>query len=147
MKKLLFTFFIASYSFMAIAGDNAFEKDVEKFMELNGSKQAFDAVVSQMIGQYKFSEVYKNVDVEFWLEMEKEMLGEGGNSLISLMVPIYQKHFTHNDIKAFIAFYESEAGRKLAQKTPVITEEAMQVGQQWGAEMATKIIKKIENSK
>jgi hypothetical protein len=63
------------------------------------------------------------------------------------MVPIYQKHFTHNDIKAFIAFYESEAGRKLAQKTPVITEEAMQVGQQWGAEMATKIIKKIENSK
>jgi hypothetical protein len=38
MKNLLLTLFIASYSFMAIDGDNAFEKDVEKFMELNGSK-------------------------------------------------------------------------------------------------------------
>jgi len=38
-----------------------------------------------------------------------------------------------------IAFYESEIGKKMVEKTPIIMQQSMQIGQQWGMEMGAKI--------
>jgi hypothetical protein len=48
------------------------------------------------------------------------------------------------DLKEIIKFYESSVGKKLAQKTPVITQESMQAGQQWGQVIAGKVMKKMQ---
>ena len=37
------------------------------------------------------------------------------------LVPIYKKHFTIDEIKNIIAFYQTETGKKLAQKNGVIS--------------------------
>lgn len=42
------------------------------------------------------------------------------------MIPVYQKHFTHSDIEALIAFYSSPVGQKFLEETPKVTGEAMQ---------------------
>ena len=34
-----------------------------------------------------------------------------------------------------IKFYETPIGKKFAQNTPLIMQESMQVGQQWGAKI------------
>lgn len=43
------------------------------------------------------------------------------------MVPTYQKHLTHGDIQAVLAFYKSPVGQKLLSEQPAMTQEAMQV--------------------
>lgn len=41
-------------------------------------------------------------------------------------IPIYQKHFTKNDVDALVAFYETPTGQKLLKELPQITAEAIQ---------------------
>jgi hypothetical protein len=46
-----------------------------------------------------------------------EMLGD--------MAGIYQRHFTREDVDAYIAFYTTPAGQHLLQMTPIIMQEYM----------------------
>lgn len=45
--------------------------------------------------------------------------------MLKVMIPVYQKHFTHNDLNAMIAFYSSPVGQKLVRELPAITAESM----------------------
>ena len=42
------------------------------------------------------------------------------------MVPVYQKHLTHADVRALITFYSTPTGQKLLRDLPALTAEAMQ---------------------
>jgi len=46
--------------------------------------------------------------------------------VISLYVPIYDKHYTLDDINVLIAFYETPAGQKTLELQPQIAAETMQ---------------------
>lgn len=48
------------------------------------------------------------------------------DEMTQAMVPVYQKHFTHGDVEALIAFYSAPIGQKILRETPAITGEAMQ---------------------
>jgi len=48
------------------------------------------------------------------------------DDMMQAMVPVYQKHFTHGDIQALIAFYSAPVGQKVLREMPAITAEAMQ---------------------
>ena len=48
------------------------------------------------------------------------------DEMMQSMVPVYQKHFTHGDIDALIAFYSAPIGQKVLREMPAITAEAMQ---------------------
>lgn len=52
--------------------------------------------------------------------------------LIDLMVPIYQRHFTEQDVRALLAFYRTPVGQKMLREQPKIMVEAMAAGQQFG---------------
>ena len=65
-------------------------------------------------------------------DITARMLGEimtayPPSDAINDLVPIYQKHFTKNDVDAITAFYRSPSGRKLVEKTPEIMGEFMAV--------------------
>jgi hypothetical protein len=53
--------------------------------------------------------------------------------LRSKLIEIYAKHFTHQDVTALLAFYGSDAGRKLISVTPMLGREGMAAAQQWAA--------------
>jgi len=59
--------------------------------------------------------------------------------LSALIIPVYHKHFTHAEIKDLIAFYKSPLGRKMIQVMPVLVQESISVGQQWGQSIAPEI--------
>ena len=56
--------------------------------------------------------------------------------LIDKIATLYQKYFTHEEIKALIAFYETKTGRKLIAVMPRLMGESMIAGQQWGNSLA-----------
>jgi hypothetical protein len=63
---------------------------------------------------------------------------------VNRIVPVYQKHFTHEDMVAAMQFYSSPAGQSLLDKLPAVSEEAMQVGGDYGQSKMQEIEPKIE---
>ncbi|HEY0555196.1 MAG TPA: DUF2059 domain-containing protein [Thermoanaerobaculia bacterium] len=115
-------------------------QDIRKLLEVTGSAKLGQQVLAQMLDSFKSTN--SKVPEEFWDQILKEF---DSGSLIDLVVPIYEKHLTHEDIKGMLAFYESPLGRKLIEVTPAITQESMTAGQQWGLEIAKRIQKRLED--
>ncbi len=70
------------------------------------------------------------------------MVAEGG--FVDLIVPIYAKHFTNNELDELIAFYGSPVGRKTVRVMPQITREAIQIGQKWGQGLGPTIVERVK---
>lgn len=118
-----------------------FEAEVRKFFELNGSKETFATTISQMVGQFKG--LYAQVPSEFWDELVKEMKHTSMTELVDMLIPVYQRHFSLKEIKQLNDFYQSPIGKKFAEKQPLVTQESMMIGQQWGMKLGEKVAKKI----
>lgn len=47
------------------------------------------------------------------------------DEMLDDMAGIYQRHFTREDVDAYIAFYSTPAGQHLLQMTPIVMQEYM----------------------
>ena len=119
--------------------DPAFEKDIPQLLAVTGAAAMGEQVMDQMLASMK--PMAPQLPDTFWTQLRVELTGE---SLIELVVPIYAKHLSPEDVKALIAFYESPAGKKLIAVQPAITAESMSVGQAWGQEVAMKVVAKMQ---
>ncbi len=86
---------------------------------------------------------YTDISGELWERIETEFMQTSLTELSEMLIPVYQKHMTIEDLDAVIAFYESPAGVKYAQKTPFIMQESMQVGSQWGLKIGNDLVEKL----
>ena len=55
--------------------------------------------------------------------------------LIDDIIHIYARHFTHDDVRSMLAFYESPVGMKTIEVMPNLMQEGMQAGQRLQAEL------------
>ncbi|MFL6235195.1 MAG: DUF2059 domain-containing protein [Thermoanaerobaculia bacterium] len=117
-------------------------RDIRRLLEVTGSAQLGQQILGQMIETFK--KASPEVPESFWNEMMKDL---DSTTMIDLIVPIYEKHLTHEDIKGLIAFYESPLGRKVTNMLPVIAQESMQAGQQWGMDVARRVQQRLEQRK
>ena len=115
------------------------EQDIRKLLDLTGSGKLGVQVMEGMIANFK--QANPNVPEAFWSDFMKEV---SPNGLVDLIVPIYDKHFTHDDIKGLIQFYEGPLGKKVTSSMPQITQESMAVGQKWGMDLGMKIQTKLQ---
>src|SRR3712207_5179694 len=81
---------------------------IKKLMEVTGSGELGVQVVQNIITTYKQS--YTKVDTTFWNEISAEI---SPAVLIDLIIPIYDKYFTLEDINQMIAFYDTPIGKKV----------------------------------
>ena len=80
----------------------------------------------------------------FWDDVMQEVNAE---ELENLLIPVYQKHLTEADVKALNEFYASDVGQKMIKTQPAIMRESMMLGQQWGQQLAQKIVQRYESQK
>jgi hypothetical protein len=64
-------------------------------------------------------------------------------SLVDMLVPVYMRHFSEEDLDAAIAFHESPAGRRFIAAQPLVLQESMQLGEQWGLHLAEKTLRAL----
>jgi hypothetical protein len=77
-------------------------------------------------------------------DFEKELVASlDVNELVDLIVPIYSRHFSEEDIDGLLAFYRSPLGQRLSQALPEITAESQEAGREWGQGLGTKIGRNI----
>lgn len=53
------------------------------------------------------------------------------DGLMDRVVPLYNKHYTHSEIKTLIQFYETPLGKKVTALRPQIAKEGMVVAEEW----------------
>lgn len=131
MKKLfLLSILTIAFTTNAVAQDKI--SDIKYLLELINSEQVSDAMINSMIPVLKqqVGEKIKenNAKEKFDRTMDAMMdeVEELSNKLVNVeLVNIYEKHFTHEEIKDLIKFYESPTGKKILEKSPEITKELM----------------------
>ncbi len=134
MKKLLMM--LALTGVIAVANaEKPSTESVEKLMRTTQSEQLAQQMFKQTMAMLKTR--LTKAPEEFWQELEKESGAEG---LVKLLIPVYQKNLSQEDVDAITAFYNTPAGKNLIAAQPKIMQESMMIGQQWGQEIAQKAI-------
>jgi hypothetical protein len=145
MKKFISTlsliFILTNLSFGQ--SDNEYREALQTMFKVSGSEEIYQTAISQMFTMFK--EQYASVKEETWVSLEAEFKNTSINDLIELLTPTYQKHLTLEEIKGLIEFYETPVGKKYAQKSPLIMQESMQIGQQWGMKIGEEFAKKMKD--
>lgn len=127
MKKLIFIFgfIIVAHSAMAQSKENIFKSDAIKFLDVAGITDTY----RNYITQFEKNIPEKNRE-KFKQEFETSVI-----KLIDKMAEHYMTEFTHDEIKAYIQFYQSPAGKNLAEKTKVIFYRAQEMSNKWGLDL------------
>jgi hypothetical protein len=74
----------------------------------------------------------------FWEEFAAR-LRQDVDSFIEVLVPLYDKYLTLDEIRQLIAFYESPLGRRLIEVQPALAAESMVAGQEWGGRLSMEV--------
>jgi hypothetical protein len=105
--------------------------EIDKLLRLTGMEKLMDQMKGQMIGSLKSS--ITGAPAGFWEKFSTKM---DTRELIEKIVPIYDKYYTIDDLKAVNEFYSSPAGQKILGTLPQVMQESMKVGQAWGQKIS-----------
>jgi len=144
--KIILTIFFLTFTFSSTyCQETTIENKIRKMMDVLGASQRFETVIDNMIELEKES-YPSSISDKYWSLFKEKSKNDSFNNLVELLVPIYKKHLSESEIDSIIAFYESEAGQKMVNKFPLISQESMQVGAEWGKKLSEDITKEIEQS-
>lgn len=115
------------------------DADIRKLLEVTGSAQSGAQLLQMSLAGLR--QRMPDAPQSFWDEMAKDI---NPDEIIKRLIPIYKKHLTDSDVKGVIKFYESDIGVNLKKALPHIQQESMMVGQQWGREVAEKVVSKYQ---
>lgn len=139
MKKLL-SLCLATLLFSSPAlAEQASPESIKALMIKTGAGNMATQMMGQMVPALK--QMAPNAPDAFW---DKIMAEVDSNEVIDMTVPIYQKYLSQEDINALNEFYNSPAGQKMIQVQPKIMRESITVGQQWGQQVAKKVMAEYE---
>ena len=134
MKKIFITLLLL-ISFNSLTSQDNYKSLLIDYMTAQGQFETFNATIDQM-GSMMGVTIEESDKEEF----TKDVMG----SLIDLLVPVYKKHFSEQDLKDAIEMYKTPIGKKISEKTPIIAQETMQASMQWGMELSQKMQKYMQ---
>lgn len=140
MKKILVAFVLL----IGVTGfaQTSKEAKIKELIEVTGVSKMAVQGAQQFVNTYK--ENYKDIPDEFWNGFLKEVSTE---EFSKLYIPIYSKYYTESDLDELIKFYKTPIGQKTISNLPLIMNESMEVGREWGQNLAKKLIDKINEQK
>jgi uncharacterized protein len=86
-----------------------------KFIDVFGTRESLNK---------NFADLIKRAPPQQSAEIKK---ATNIDEIIEALVPIYDKHFTEDELKAYIKFYSSPEGRKLLGTLPFLMGESVEV--------------------
>lgn len=112
--------------------------DIRKLIELTGAANISADALQKMIEPLKAS--YPQVPEEFWNTFIHEVHSD---ELVDLVIPIYDKYYTRDEIQELTHFYRSPVGQKTIKVLPKLSAEAIDAGQEWGRMVADRAMRKL----
>jgi len=114
----------------------------EQIEELLGVMNAGDMAIQVMYALIdQFEVMVPDVPASFW---EDFMAKVDASTLDALIAPIYQRNFTAEEVVAMSEFYRTPVGQSMLAKMPVVMQESMAVGQEWGMQIAEELVAELQ---
>ena len=131
--RLLILSILFTFPFnLSISQEDNYKGLLTDFMKAQGQFETFNATIDQMTSMMGVT-LNEDEKVEFTNDVM--------SSLIEMLVPVYKKHFTEQDLEDAIELFKTPIGKKISEKSPIIAQESMQASMQWGMELSTKLQK------
>lgn len=141
--KYFFVFLVlVSFSTFSQSANTKID-DIRKFLIVGGTEANLKAAMKNIVPMMKQNTSFSSLSDEFWDGFMKEI---DYKEFVELYVPIYDKYYTHQEIKDLITFYESPTGKKTVEKTPIIMAESMSLGQKLGEKIGQKVFEKMNKN-
>jgi uncharacterized protein len=107
-------------------------------------QQMSAAMITQMTGGIRS----KRPDIpltalDFLPSTVSEVVRDNEKFFQEMFVSLYDRHFTLDDIRALNAFYESAAGKKMVEKQPLLMQQGMTLGTEWGRSIGPEIDRRV----
>jgi uncharacterized protein len=128
--------------------DPAKEADIRRLLDLAGTKalvvQTMDSMSKSIKplltnslppGEYR----EKLVDLFFAKFSAKADV----EHLLDLAVPVYDKNFSHQEIRSLIEFYQTPLGQKAIATLPKVTAEMQEQGRKWGEDLGRQCMVEV----
>ena len=114
------------------------EQAIRELMEMIGAADLGEQVSQQLLSQMRLS--FPQVPESFWAELAESL---DPTELTGLAIPIYDRHFTMEELQALIDFYTTPVGQQVVKKLPLVAQESNAIGQQWGETKALEIMQRL----
>lgn len=115
------------------------EQQVHKLLDAVGVGRMLSQMNSQVSSMMRQS--LPCVPVEYW---QGFIDANASQQFVDRLVPVYQRHFTAEDIEGLVKFYNSPLGQKVINEMPVATAEGAQVGQQWANQRRAQLVEQLK---
>lgn len=135
---------------VAVADELTSEKtqDIKSLMNVTGGiAKQFAAASSQQIFQAlktSRSEIPDRalavIEKELIALFEEKMAAPG---LMEKVISIYDKYYTHEEIRELLAFYQSPVGKKALITMPIVVNESLLAGQIGGQTLGPEMKKRV----
>ena len=141
MTKTIFIILITLFSIQINA--QTVDKKIEKLLELDGTINNIEKIITQTIEHQKKNNF--GISDNYWKALEKKVTEKSLAELKLIVTPIYSKNYTEIEIDNLITFYNSETGKLIFEKQPIIMEELNLPLMQWSQNLGSYVIEEIEN--
>jgi hypothetical protein len=112
--------------------------DIERLLNLTGGARVGEQMLDRLFEAER--RAMPEVPESVWQEARRAF---ETRELIELIAAIWDRHFTHDEIRGLIAFYESPLGVRLREMQPVILQESLFAGEEWGRRAIERLQEKL----
>lgn len=118
-------------------------RDIRRLLELTGIIERELRSIDVIFDSFK--QRMPQVRAKDWEEVKNFIREEfTAETIIEMYVPIYSRHFTAQEIKQLIAFYQTPVGRKWVAEAATMESEAFLSGMERGMRLSEKLMEKLK---
>lgn len=118
--------------------DEAKRREIERLLQLSGAREVMRAQIDTMTKNF----ANMNLPPEMITAM-KEEFSNGLGDMVEMTVDVYDRNFSMEEVKAFVAFYESPTGQKISKIMPTVLQESTEAAMKWGQQMQPRLMKRM----
>ncbi|MCL2026706.1 MAG: DUF2059 domain-containing protein [Leptospirales bacterium] len=123
--------------------DAEYVKALNMLFDVSGNTELYNMTIKQILAILR--EQHPDISEENWIAIEKEFTEVSLNELTVMLMPVYKKYLTIDDLKEIIKFYNTPVGRKYSKNLLPLTQDAMMVGSEWGRKIGQKFSERIDD--
>jgi uncharacterized protein len=113
-----------------------------RMLELSDTRALARQLVDRIVQQVRPD--MPRVPGTFWDEFAR---GVDPDRLVDELVPVYEKHFTQDELAELVRFYESPVGRKLVEVQPQLNRDSLGAGQRFGTAITKELMAELRKRK
>jgi uncharacterized protein len=125
------------------------EADIRQLIEVTGAKDLGQQLMSAGIAQFRASVTESQPDNPranqfadaFAVRFEKHF---DPHSLTETVIPIYDKHLSHEDLKELLEYYQSPFGQRMLKVLPEVARESQAAGFKLGQKAAQEAMEELK---